>query len=77
MKRKDSSRLGELQAEGNLGNERNRNSDSSNREKMRNRSEGGTGRDRNREREDREMGEEWSPSSEDDSSVMRRDDRDR
>ena len=62
MNRNESSSLGEQQADGNLGNERNRNSDSSNRESMRNRSSEGSARDRNREREERESSEEWSPS---------------
>ena len=64
--RNDSSRLGEQQAEGNLGNERNRNSpDSSSRsgESMINRSsENSSSRERSRDSEDRESSEEWSPS---------------
>jgi hypothetical protein len=64
MDRNDSSRLGEQQAEGNLGNERNRNTGRArDRERMRSRSkEGGMG-ERSRESEDRERGEEWSPAS--------------
>jgi hypothetical protein len=65
MNRNESSRLGDLQAEGNLGNERNRNSESGrSSERARNRSSEGTMRERTRESEDREMGEEWSPGSE-------------
>jgi hypothetical protein len=71
MNRKESSRLGDLQAEGNLGNERNRNSDSSNRERMRNRSsESASNRDRMSE--EHEIGEEWSPSGMHDNNDARR-----
>ena len=70
--RSDSSRLGDQQADGNLGNERNRNSpDSSSRERGRssesmiNRSsENSSVRERSRDSEDRGSSEEWSPSSE-------------
>ena len=51
MKHNDPSSLGELQAEGNLGNERNRNTANE-----------GTIRERSRESEDRESREDWSPS---------------
>ena len=71
--RKNSSSLGDQQADGNLGNERNRNSpdrsSSSERgrssESMVNRSsESSSIRERSRDSEDRESSEEWSPSSE-------------
>lgn len=62
MDRNESSRLGELQAEGNLGNERNRNTDREERERM-----------RNREHNDRKR-EEWKPSGDvHDTDGMRRD----
>jgi hypothetical protein len=62
MNRKESSRLGDLQAEGNLGNERTRGSDRSRREKMRSHSSAG----RMREREDRERADEGIRSDIDD-----------
>jgi hypothetical protein len=71
MKRNESSNLGDLQAEGNLGNERNRNSDSGNRESMRNRSNEGTGRDRDRDSELRESEEDWSPGVSDNNNARR------
>ena len=65
MNRRDSSRLGEQQAEGNLGNERNRNSERGrSSERAQNRSIEEIMRERNRERQERETGEEWSPTSE-------------
>jgi hypothetical protein len=51
MNRDDSSRLGERQAEGNLGNER-----------VRSRSTEGPTRERGRESEDLNSTEEWRPS---------------
>ena len=67
MNRNESSRLGELQSEGNLGNERNRNFDRSSsgspRESVRNRSSESSSMERSRESEDRESSEEWAPSS--------------
>lgn len=65
MNRNESSRLGELQSEGNLGNERNRNSDrsSSDRsESIRNRSSESSSMGRSRESEERESSEDWAPS---------------
>ena len=60
MDRNESSRLGELQADGNLGNERNRNSDPGDREHMRNRSSEERMRERSSESEEREMSDEWT-----------------
>ena len=65
MNRNESFRLGDLQAEGNLGNERNRNSESKD-DRMRNRSSEGTMRERSRESEDRESSEDWSPAHDND-----------
>jgi hypothetical protein len=70
MKRKESSRLGDLQAEGNLGNERTRGSESRRREKMRSHSSEGRMRERIREREDRESGDEGSRSDIDDDTDV-------
>ena len=61
MKRNESSRLGELQSEGNLGNERNRNSDRTSRESGRNRSSDSSSMERSRESESRESSEDWAP----------------
>lgn len=73
MKRNESSSLGERQAEGNLGNERNRNSDTvSRRERMRNRSGEEGIRERSRESEDRESSEDWNPSDMHDNNDARR-----
>jgi len=72
MNRKESSRLGDLQADGNLGNERNRNSDSSNRESMRNRSSDTGRRDRDRESAEQESSEEWNPADVGDNNDARR-----
>ncbi len=78
MNRNESTRLGDLQAEGNLGNERNRNSDiDRSRESGRNRSGEGSMRERSRESEDRESGEDWSPSDMHDNSGTRSGGRDR
>jgi hypothetical protein len=66
MNRNESSRLSDLQAEGNLGNEKHRDSGRG-REKMRNRSSEGNMRDRSRrEGEAIESSEEWNPSDVDD-----------
>jgi hypothetical protein len=63
MDRHESSRLGDLQSEGNLGNERNRNTGRgrSGEESVVNRSDEGSTRDR--DREERGSAEEWSPTS--------------
>jgi hypothetical protein len=68
MKRNDSSNLGERQAEGNLGNERNRNSGSG---------RGDVGNqpgnvERTRESEDRQGSEDWNPSDTHDNNDARR-----
>ena len=79
MTRNESSRLGELQAQGNLGNERNRNSEGGHssegqrRERVRNRSGEEFMPDfRRPSGEEGSSGDEWS-SSDSDSSVSRRD----
>jgi hypothetical protein len=61
MNRNESSRLGDLQSEGNLGNERNRNSDRTSRESGRNRSSESSSMGRSRESENRESSEDWAP----------------
>jgi hypothetical protein len=62
MNRNESSRPGDLQSEGNLGNERNRNSDRASRESGRNRSSESSSMERGRESENRESSEDWAPS---------------
>jgi hypothetical protein len=76
MDRKESSRLGDLQAEGNLGNERTRNSGRRD-EDMRNRSSEGGMRERGRDSEDAASREEWSPSETHDNNDARNSGRDR
>jgi hypothetical protein len=58
MKRKGSSRLGDLQADGNLGNERHRGPKS---DRMRNRWSEESMRERDRSRETADTSEEWAP----------------
>ena len=72
MKRNESSRLGELQAEGNLGNERQRSPEHGSGENMRNRPSEGMMHERSRESEDRESGADWSPSDVHDNNDARR-----
>jgi hypothetical protein len=78
MTRNESSRLGELQSEGNLGNERNRNMPdgtsgrSRKSERVRNRSSEDSMSDRGRSSEERSSGEEWD-SGDADSSASRSD----
>jgi hypothetical protein len=65
MDRNESSRLGDLQSEGNLGNERNRSSERGTRdESVVNRSDESSMGERDRSSEERGSGEEWSPTSE-------------
>lgn len=68
MKRDSSSRLGDQQAEGNLGNERNRNSSESGRgsESMRNRDHSSSGRSPRDTDSDRER---WSDVAEEDDLI--------
>ena len=78
MKRNESSRLGDLQAEGNLGNERTRTSgDQSTRDDMRNRPNEGSMRERGRESEEMESREDWNPSGTHDNNDARNGGRDR